>query len=184
MNNRQPSPVVRMQRVRNRTRTGKRTSKAARKAAIYFAFGRELPNQASDAQARQRGHWLGPGGETYSHEEALAWAQDAAKKYEYTFQALLSVPQGRLTAEEYGQALEQTGSLPDWRLVVHNDTAYSHAHVLFFRDNRIEKDRYLRWQAEVSRMLAISEQQRLSESEVEQGLSHDLGRSMPEVELE
>lgn len=184
MNNSHPSPIVRIKRYRNRTRTGKRTAKAARKAAIYFAYGRELSNQATAGQARQRGQWLGPDGKTYSHEAALAWAQDAAKTYEYTFQALLSVPQGRLTAEDYGQALEQAGILPDWRLVVHDDTAFSHAHVLFFRDKLIEKEKYLRWQAKISQMLAISEQQRLSEPEVEKGLSHNLERSMPEVELE
>lgn len=183
MNNNWPLPVVRVQGVRNRTQSGKRTSKPARKAAVYFAYGREARSQSEGIQGQQRGQWLGPGGEPYSHEAALAWAQEAAKNHEYTFQALLSVPQGRLTAQDYGQALEQAGVLPDWRLVVHNDTAYSHAHVLFFRDKRIEKEQYLRWQADVRQTLAAREQQRLSEPEADQSLTEERERAMPEVEL-
>ncbi len=183
MNNKRPSPIVRAQSVRNRTQLGKRTSKPARKAAIYFAFGREARGQVTQTQEQQRGQWLGPGGETHSHEAALIWAQEAAKNHEYTFQALLSVPQGRLTPQDYGEALERAGILRDWRLMVHNDTAYSHAHVLFFRDKRIEKEQYLRWQADVRQALALREQQRLSEPEAVQNLSEELTIAMPEVEL-
>ena len=182
MNNNRPSPIVRVQGVRNRSPRGKRSSKPARNAANYFAYGREFRTQTEGVQ-KQRGQWLGPGDQPYSHEAALAWAQEAAKNHEYTFQALLSVPQGRLTAQDYGQALEQAGVLPDWRLVVHNDTAYSHAHVLFFRDSRIEKEQYLRWLAEVRQALAISEQQRLAEPEIDRLLSEERERAMPEVEL-
>lgn len=183
MNNNRPNPIVRVQRVRNRTQTGKRTSKPARKAAKYFAYGRDVRSQAEGLQKQQRGQWMGPAGQPYSHEEALRWAQEMAKMHEYTFQALLSVPQGRLTAQDYGQALTQAGILPDWRLVVHNDTAFSHAHVLFFRDGRIEKEQYLRWLAEVRQALAISEQQRLAEPEIGLLLSDEREKAMPEVEL-
>ena len=93
------------------------------------------------------------------------------------------MPQGRLTPQDYGEALERAGILRDWRLMVHNDTAYSHAHVLFFRDKRIEKEQYLRWQADVRQALALREQQRLSEPEAVQNLSEELTIAMPEVEL-
>jgi hypothetical protein len=65
--------------------------------------------------------------------------------------------------------------------VVHNDTAYSHAHVLFFRDKHIEKEQYLRWQAQVRQALAAREQQRLAGAAAEQLLTDE--RSMPEVGL-
>lgn len=183
ISNTRPAPIVRVQGVRNRTQTGKRTSKPAQKAAIYFAFGREARTQATQTQEHQRGQWLGPGGELYSHEAAFIWSQEEAINHEYTFQALLSVPQGRLTPQDYGEALDQAGILQDWRLIVHNDTSYSHAHVLFFRDKRIEKEQYLRWQADVRQALATSEQQRLSEPEAVQSLSEELTVAMPEIEL-
>lgn len=150
-------PVVRLEHRRNRTPTGKRTGTPARKAAIYFAFGRRA-NQ-------QRGDWLGPGGERHPHEAVLAWAQGQARQHEHTFQALLSVPQARLTGQDYVRALEAAGQTEGWRMVVHNDTAYSHAHVLFFRDRRLPRDEFEQWQAQVQNALLTLEEKRLAEPE-------------------
>ena len=49
----------------------------------------------------------------------------------------------------------------DWRMVVHDDTAYSHAHVLFFGDRRVEKERYLAWRERIQEELAALEERRL-----------------------
>lgn len=161
----EPTPLVRMIHTRNRTLTGRRTATPARKAATYIAFGRD--KQAQEA-SRQRGAWIGPGGQQHSHEATLTWAEGQAKEQAQTFQALLSVPKGRLTAADYARALEQAGQIADFRLMVHNDTAYSHAHVLFFRDKRIEKEAYLRWQEQVRQELALAEQKQLAGQAVEQ----------------
>jgi hypothetical protein len=154
-----PHPLVRMQHTRNRTPTGKRTVTPARKAAVYFAFGRD----ARQAEGNQRGEWLGPGGEPHKHEEVLTWAQDQARQHEHTFQALLSVPQARLTGADYARALAATKQIEAWRMVVHNDTDYSHAHVLFFRDQRLPRTQFDRWQAQVQQELIVLEEKRLAE---------------------
>ncbi|MCP5085431.1 MAG: hypothetical protein GY952_01290 [Rhodobacteraceae bacterium] len=107
-----PHPLVRMQHTRNRTPTGKRTATPARKTANYFAFGRD----ANQADGKQRGEWLGPGGEQHKHEDVLTWAQDQARQHEHTFQALLSVPQARLTGADYARALESTKQIEAWRI--------------------------------------------------------------------
>lgn len=167
-----PLPVVRMKHIRNRTPTGKRTVTPARKAAVYFAFGQ----QANQAEGKQRGEWLGPGGERHKHEEVLAWAQGQARQHEHTFQALLSVPQARLTGGDYARALEAAGQTEAWRMVVHNDTNYSHAHVLFFRDKRLPRDQFDRWQAQVQQELVVLEEKRLAEPEQQM----DVAAKMPE----
>ena len=156
-----PLPVVRMKHTRNRTPTGKHTATPARKAAVYFAFGR----QAGQREGKQRGDWLGPGGERHQHEAVLAWAESQGRRHEHTFQALLSVPQARLTGGDYARALEAAGQTEGWRMVVHNDTDYSHAHVLFFRDQRLPRAQFDQWQAQVQQELVVLEEKRLAEPE-------------------
>ena len=157
-----PLPVVRLQHSRNRTPTGKRTGTPARQAAVYFAFG-QVNKAANQATKQQRGDWLGPGGERHTHEAVMAWAHGQARQHEHTFQALLSVPQARLTGQDYVRALEAAGQTAGWRLVVHNDTAYSHAHVLFFRDRRLPRAEFEQWQAQVQQALLTLEEKRLTE---------------------
>ncbi len=156
-----PLPVVRLNHTRNRTPTGTRTATPARKAAVYFAFGQ----QPKQTEGKQRGEWLGPGNEQHKHEEVLTWAQSQARQHEHTFQALLSVPQARLSGRDYARALEAAGQIETWRMVVHNDTNYSHAHVLFFRNQRLPRAQFDQWQAQVQQELVILEEKRLAEPE-------------------
>ena len=153
-------PVVRLQHKHNRTPTGKRTATPARKAVAYFAFGRDV-NQVG----KQRGQWIGSGGNQHEHKDVLHWAHQQARQHEHTFQALLSVPQARLSGAEYAKALDKAGQIETWRMVVHNDTAYSHAHVLFFRDQRMSRTQFEQWQAQVQQELALLEEKRLAEPE-------------------
>ncbi len=163
-------PFARMIHNKNRTPTGKRTATPAKKAAIYFAFGRDM--QAKEA-GQQRGEWIGPAGEPYSHADVLAWGREQSFQYEQTFQALLSVPEGWLTAGDYAEALRKAGQIPDFRLMTHDDTAHSHAHVLFFRDKRLQKEDFMRWHGRVQQELAALERKQLSGQEAvrEQELS-------------
>ncbi len=165
-----PLPVVRLNHSRNRTPTGKRTVTLARKAAVYFAFGQ----QPKQTEGKQRGEWLGPGNEKHKHEEVLAWARRQARQHEHTFQALLSVPQARLSGGDYTRALEAAGQIEAWRMVVHNDTNYSHAHVLFFRNQRLPRVQFDRWQAKVQRELVILEEKRLAEPEQQMNVATEM----------
>lgn len=164
-------PMIRVTATENRTPTGRRSAVSARKATAYFAFGNERKDRQSE---EQRGEWYGPDGATHEHETVVTWAAEQAKAHRYTFQALLSVPEGRLRPLDYCRALAAGGSeqIDEWRMVAHDDTDYSHAHVLFFRDQRIQKDQYLEWRARVQEELAALEQKQLDG----QLLDHGVGR--------
>lgn len=157
-----PRPFVRMNYERNRTPVGRRTATPARHTANYFAFGRD--------KNQQRGEWIDASGQPQSHADILDWSRAQALKHEYTFQALLSVPHSRLTSADYTHALQQSKQMTDWRLVVHNDTAYSHAHVLFFRDKRLPKEAHRAWHDDLQKQLAQAEAKQLAGLETEQAL--------------
>jgi hypothetical protein len=160
---RAPIPFIGVRAYRNRTPTGRRTATPARRAARYLAFGRERQaGQAAEQRGEQRGQWVGPDGGVRSHEAVLAWAREGALGHRYTFQALLSVQQGVLGPKDFTQAMEKGGLITDWRLVVHRDTDYRHAHVLFFGDKRLQKETFLAWQEQVREELVRLEEQRLS----------------------
>lgn len=149
-----PLPFVRLTYTSNRTPTGRRTSTPARRAARYFAFGNA--REAAHG-AEQRGRWYGPDGKRHDHEAVLAWIAAQARDHAYTFQALLSVPKGRLRAEDFSRAMQEGKTIDDWRLLTHDDTAYRHAHVLFFRDGRLDKEVFADWHERVRRELAALE---------------------------
>lgn len=173
-----PLPFVRLTYVANRTPTGRRTATPARRAARYFAFGHDR-EAAPDAE--QRGRWVGPGGQTHDHEAVLAWIAAQAREHVYTFQALLSVPEGRLQAEDFSRAMQEGKTIDDWRLLSHDDTAYSHAHVLFFRNSRLDKESFAGWQERVRRELAALEaaSMRAGARSVAEQLSIEEGRAAP-----
>lgn len=154
-----PIPFIGVRLHENRTPTGRRTSTPARRAALYFAYGRERQNQLEE---KQRGEWLGPDGRVHTHAAVMAWAKESALNHRYTFEALLSVQQGKLTPAQFCQAMGQGEEIGDWRLVSHQDTDYRHAHVLFFRDKRLDKNSFLAWQTAVRQELARLEQQQLA----------------------
>lgn len=156
MNDEPTLPFIGVQIQENRTPTGRRTSTQAQRAAHYFAFGRDKEAQL---QGRQRGEWLGPDGRNHTHEAVLTWARQEALSHRYTFQAILSVPQGVLTGAAFSQAMQQGEVIADWRLMAHADTAHHHAHVLFFRDQRLDKKQFLSWQTAVRQELVRLEQQ-------------------------
>jgi len=154
----------------NRTPAGRRTSTPAKRAALYFAFGRDKQAQV---EGRQRGEWLGPDGRIQSHEQVMAWARQEALSHRYTFEAILSVPQGKLPPEAFCRAMRQGGAISDWRLMAHRDTRHRHAHVLFFRDKRLDKQTFLSWQTKVRTELTRLEQQQLDGRTAHQELELD-----------
>ena len=170
-------PLIRVTHSQNRTPTGRRTATPARHAARYFAFGRD---REAELAGRQRGEWMGPEGRVHDHENVLAWAALQAMAHRYTFQALLSVPEGRLAPADYARALEAAGDeqLGSWRLMAHDDTDYSHAHVLFFGDRRLPKEEYLAWRERVQEELALMESARLDGAALEADMEVAAGAGM------
>jgi hypothetical protein len=119
----------------NRTPTGRPSIVAVRQAAHYVAYGQR-----------------------HSHEAVLAWGQDEARAHRFTVHAVLSVPHVRLSADDYRLALAADEDVSrTYRLMVYEDTRYSHAHALFFWDKRMEKEQYLQWQADVQAVLVERE---------------------------
>jgi hypothetical protein len=164
MTNGHPIPFIGVRIHHNRTPFGRRSSTPARRAAHYYAYGR---GAALESGSRQRGIWYGPDGQSHSHEQVLAWARREALGHRYTFEALLSVQQGRLTAEAFTSAMQQGEAITDWRLLVHRDTDYRHAHVLFFRDHRLEKGEFLAWQEQVREALLQLEKEHTVEQQLQ-----------------
>ena len=92
----------------------------------------------------------------------MAWVKQEALQHRYTCHAIFSLRDGALTPQQFCQAMQQGGDIQDWRLMAHSDTAHSHAHILFFRDKRLHKQRYLAWQTAVREALSKMEKQQSS----------------------
>lgn len=150
-----PLPFINVRTQENRTPTGRRTSTPAKRAALYYAYGRDKEAQL---EGKQRGQWLGPDGRSYTHDEVMAWVKASAMDHRYTFQGILSVPEGELNGAAFAQALQKGGQTDDWRLIAHEDTRHRHAHVLWFGDKRMDKQTFQQWQHDVRTELVRLEQ--------------------------
>ncbi len=163
--------VVRLQTHANRTPTGRASATAARKLAQYLAFGRGRP--AEQAAHPQRGTWLSQDGRPLTHEQVLQWVAEQGKTHPYTHQLILSVKEAQLQAAAYGQAMQagrSDGNLfPEWRLILHQDSRYSHAHVLSFGDEdiRVTGATFRQWWLAVRQELEQQQQQYLAAQERE-----------------
>lgn len=175
-----PPPFIGVRMHENRTPTGRRTSTPAKHAALYFAYGnqRNVGDKEARLEGKQRGEWLGPDGRVQSHDKVMAWARQEALSHRYTFEAILSVPQGKLPPEAFCRAMQQGDAISDWRLMAHRDTKHRHAHVLFFRDRRLDKETFLSWQTAVRTELAQLEQRQLDGQAERQEITLDAGSAM------
>ena len=158
----QALPFINVRVQENRTPTGQRTCTRAKRAALYYAFGREREAQRQEAQLR--GQWVGPDGRLCPHAAVMDWVRTNALKHRYTFQGVLSTPEAALTGVEFGQAMQKGGQTSDWRLISHDDTQNRHAHVLWFGDKRMDKKTFLAWQTAVRNELIRLEQQHAAPS--------------------
>lgn len=172
--NQQVVPYINVRTQENRTPTGRRTSTPAKQAALYYAFGRDKEAQL---EGRQRGEWLGPDGRVHTQEEVMDWVKAKAMAHRYTFQGILSVPEGELSAAEFGRAMQKGGQTEDWRLISHEDTKHRHAHVLWFGDKRMGKKAFLSWQSEVRAELVRLEQQQTNDRAARQEMELDTGQA-------
>lgn len=177
--NKQPIPFINVRTQENRTPTGRRTSTPAKRAALYYAYGnqRNVGDKEAQLEGRQRGEWLGPDGRIHTQEEVMAWVKAKAMEHRYTFQGILSVPEGELTAAEFGQAMQKGDQTEDWRLIAHDDTKNRHAHVLWFGDKRMNKQAFLSWQTDVRAELVRLEQQQTNDRAAQQEMELDTGQA-------
>ena len=149
-------PFVNVRHQANRTPSGRRSSSPARQAALYYAFGRDTDSQQLQ---KQRGEWIGPGAVIHRQEDVMAWVKENALTHRFTFQGLLSVPEGVLTPGQFAQVLKKAGQPEEWRLIVHDDTPHCHAHLLWFGDKRMNKAQFFVWQESVQTGLQQMERQ-------------------------
>ncbi len=159
----------------NQTPTGRPSIVAVRQAAHYVAYGHRWPHKGEQL----RGEWVGEDGQRHSHEAVLAWGKAEARAHRYTVHAVLSVPRVRLPADDYRLALavDEAISAP-YRMMVHEDTHYSHAHALFFWDKRMEKEQYLQWQADVQAVLVEREAVQMAlTQELSAGQEEEIGQT-------
>lgn len=156
--------ILRLKSHENRTKTGRVSTTVTRKIANYLALGRGRP--AQQQQRQPRGVWLDQDDKTRSHEEVIAWVQNEGKAQRYTHQLILSVKDEWLTPEAYNKALAAGGAFFDqWHLMAHTDTAYSHAHVIAFGDNKIrfKSEAFRSWWLTVREALEAERQAALTQ---------------------
>lgn len=186
-----PKSIVRLQSHRNQTPTGRPSATAARKLAHYLAFGRGRPQV--QAQHPQRGQWYTETGQPLDHEAVLAWVMAQGKAHSHTYQLLLSVNEANLADTAYLEAMTAGRDFfPQWRLITHQDTQHSHAHVLAFgdRDIPIRERPFRSWWQSVRQALEQQQAQHMETRQQEQEVTrhmhreHDLALLQPDLEHE
>ena len=165
--------IVRMESLRNRTPTGRRSATKVRKLVQYLAFGRGRP--AEQKARQQRGQWLDETGRKCSHEDVFQWVIQQGKENMFTHQFILSVRDNPLTPEAFNRAMAAGGSLfSEWRLIQHEDSRHPHAHALAFRQEevRIKSEAFRAWWLRVRD--ALEQEQQLAQSQQrEQQQTHE-----------
>ncbi len=170
--------IVRMDWLRNRTPTGKRSATKAWKLAQYLAFGRG--RLAEQLERPQRGQWLDQSGQVSSHEDVLNWVMQQGKENLFTRQFILSVKDATLTPEAFNRAMAAGGGLfHEWRLIRHEDSRYPHAHALAFgqKEVRIKSPQFHAWWLAVRAALE-QERQAQIEQQLAQGLQQQAEREI------
>ena len=166
--------ILRLQSHENRTPTGRQSATATRKLVNYLAYGRGRP--AVQAQREPRGQWLDQAGRVLPHEQVLDWVNDEGKAQRFTHQFILSVKHAQLAEAAYGRVLSLDNPyFQEWRLLVHSDTRYPHAHVVTFAEQeiRIKSPQFQAWALAVRQELE-REQQAVLEQQLAAGLQRDL----------
>ena len=155
---------------KTRTPKGNVTRSAVQKAVYYAMYGPFDRLRASTPEHNPdqlpRGEWFGPAG-AEKHGHVVNWAEGSAVNHPYCYRLVLSLKEGELRPEDFVTALQKDSQnlFPDFRLVVHQDTAHTHAHVLAFRDKTLSKAEFYQWKKEVGSCLVELEQLRLQEVE-------------------
>lgn len=122
----------------NRTATGNPSGRQTRRAILYI----DRQFDMSTKYDVSRGQWYGPAG-VMTMNEAEAYGIAQAKEHEFTFHLVLSVRDGDPTDAQFVDAVQQLGEyIESYQLLVHRDTAHTHAHILWYRDSLTTRDEY------------------------------------------
>lgn len=162
--------IVRGERITNKSTNGKPTYAQTKGLMTYIAYGRYADQL--DREPRQRGQWLDHNGKPAAHEEVLQWAKEKVHRYgyEHTYQLLLSTRYGGLTAADFNHVLRQGSDLSDmheWRMMLHDDTANQHAHVVLLRREKLAGSQYQAWQQKMQTELEQLQAQRHQQRQME-----------------
>ena len=166
--------IIRLQSHANRTPTGRQSATATRKLVNYLSYGRGRP--AVQAQREPRGQWWDQADRALTHEQVLAWVAVEGKAQRFTHQLILSVKHAQLAEAAYGRVFSlENPYFQEWRLLVHSDTRYPHAHVVTFGESeiRIKSPQFQAWALSVRQELE-REQQVVLAQQLEAGLQHGL----------
>ena len=179
VNHRQAITNVRYDKTR--TKKGNVSRSAVQKAVYYAMYG--LPQHNPDQLPR--GEWYSSAG-AEKHGHVVNWAEGSAVNHPYCYRLVLSLKEGDLRPEDFAAALQKDSQnlFPDFRLVVHQDTEHTHAHVLAFRDKTLSKQQFFQWKQEVGSCLVELEQLRLQEAEQAQMRQTELAAKQKRREAE
>lgn len=142
--------IVGSKRIPIRTAKGGRSVAQVKGFIRYLTYGNYIQDQNEFAQ--ERGVWFGPR-RSHSYEEVLDWAKESIQTSDqpYGYTVLLSTRDGDLAEWEFEEALwagNEWVEVKDWRLMVHEDTANQHAHVLVFPHETIPPGILREWRPE------------------------------------
>src|ERR687886_2163005 len=111
----------------NYLRRGRRAMQMTRKAAQYYTF-RNGPDRAQRV-------WQTSDGRTAIYAAVQAEIQAAAQTYSYTYRMVVSTKEVDIREEGYRAALGDR--FDRYYFIEHHNTAYPHAHVLGFCEERL-----------------------------------------------
>ncbi len=122
----------------NKTSKGQPSARQARRAILYIDRQFDLAQKYDVA----RGQWYGPTGEM-TRDQAEAYGIGQAMSHNYTFHLILSVRDGDPTDAQFVDAVKGlAGVIDDYQLLVHRDTAHTHAHILWYRDSLTTRQQF------------------------------------------
>ena len=108
---------------------GTATPKAITRAATYYTF-RDGPDRAE----RQ---WHTSDGRTTSYEAIADELRAHARSHAYSYRVVVSTKEAALGPQDYHQALRDR--FATYYFIQHGNTAFPHAHVIGFRDQRLSR---------------------------------------------
>lgn len=158
----------------NTNRHNKPTTSKVKRAVFYYGYGPKTQNP----DKLPRGEWYSQQG-AERHGDVVAWAVGNAIHHKYTYTLVLSLRDGLMRPEDFIAAMAGASQeiFPDWRLIIHTDTAHDHAHVMAFRDTTLSKQAFNAWRKKAGQLLQTAEQKRLQEAE--QGITQAEGHKRP-----
>ena len=142
----------------------KSTSRRRLQRQVYYqVYG----DKQSNPTQRPRGFIYRPNGDVDRYGDYKAWAMGQSRRQNYIFRTHIS-PKGQLLSDQEFvtaiQAASRTVELfRDFRVVIHRDTANTHAHMLFASKRQWRRAELARWKVAVRQELMAIERKKCAE---------------------